>query len=392
MRTGTFWLLAAAGALWAQEPTGLAREGRYWVETVSGRASMERAGRLRVSSRGEITLRGEERADLGYSLKKRVKAESEEAARQLLRQFVLESARRAGWVELRLRPPARAEADAVLGLRAPSGLSEVMLVTQGGGIEAENLAGRLRAETGGGHVRLESIQGGLTVRTGGGNLRLGKIGGPVQCLSGGGSITAEGLSGEAELTTGGGEILVRRAGGPLRVATGGGNIRIERALSVTAATGGGLIDVLDTEGPVTAETAAGAIKVRAARGLRLNSGAGGIQLEGVRGPLRAATGVGNIVAALAPLPPFEDSQLSTDSGDITVFLPSNLAVTVEAIHAGGPGRIVSDFPEIQVRQAGAGTQARGRVNGGGPLLRLTASGGTIYLRRSQPSGAERSQR
>lgn len=392
MRSGIFWLLAAGGALWAQQQTGLAREGRYWVETVSGRAAIEKAGRLRVSTRGEITLRGEERADLAYSIKKRVKAESEEAARQLLRQFVLERARRAGWVELRLRPPVRGEAEAVLGLRAPRGLSEVILLTEGGGIQAENLAGRLRAETGGGHLRLEGIQGGLTVRSGGGNLRLGKIAGSVRCISGGGSITAEWLGGEAELTTGGGEILVRQAAGPLHVATAGGNIRIERARSVTAASGGGLIDVLEAEGPVAAETAAGAIKVRAARGLRLNSGAGGIQLDGVRGAVRAATGAGNIVAALAPSPPLEDSQLSTDSGDITVLLPSNLAVTVEAIHAGGPGRIVSDFPEIGVRQAGAGTQARGTLNGGGPLLRLSASGGTIYLRRIQQSGAERSQR
>jgi hypothetical protein len=48
--------------------------------------------------------------------------------------------------------------------------------------------------------------------------------------------------------------------------------------------------------------------------------------------------------------PLEDSVLSTGSGDITVFIPSNLVVTIQAIST-SPGlqKIISDFPEIQAR-------------------------------------------
>jgi hypothetical protein len=66
-----------------------------------------------------------------------------------------------------------------------------------------------------------------------------------------------------------------------------------------------------------------------------------------------------------------------------VFIPSNLAVTVQAISASPGGRrIVSDFAEIRTR-AGGGirAEAEGSLNGGGPLLRLTALGGNIYLQR-----------
>jgi hypothetical protein len=81
-----------------------------------------------------------------------------------------------------------------------------------------------------------------------------------------------------------------------------------------------------------------------------------------------------------------DSILSTNAGDITVLIPSNLALTVQASNeSGGAGRINSDFPQIRPQAGGfpgAGPQvAQGALNGGGPLLRVNVMGGTIYLRR-----------
>ncbi len=390
MKAGPWCLsVLAVAAAWSQNESQVTRQGRSWVQTVSGSASVEKSGKLRVAARGEISLRGEERSDVAYALTKRVRADSEQTARRMLGQFVLETVRRGIQTEFRLRLPPQ-DAEAQLRLRVPSGLREVVLVSRGGGLEAENLRGALQADTGGGHIRLDAIRGAVTVRTGGGNVRLGKIGGPVRCLVGGGSVTAEWLEQDADLATAGGEIVVRRAEARLHLTTGGGNIRVERARSVTAATGGGLIDVLEAEGPVVAEAAAGAVKVRAARGLRVRSGAGPIQLEDVSGGLRATTGRGDIVAALAPVRALEESWLSTDAGDITVFIPSNLAVTIQALNSQERlGRILSDFPEIQPRREGSALQARGSLNGGGPLLRLAASGGTIYLKRSEGSGVSR---
>jgi hypothetical protein len=80
----------------------------------------------------------------------------------------------------------------------------------------------------------------------------------------------------------------------------------------------------------------------------------------------------------------EDSVLTTQSGDITVYIPSNVAVTVEAMNASpGSYRIVSEFKEIRPRLSHGNlrTEAQGAINGGGAILRLAAQGGTIYLRR-----------
>jgi len=60
-------------------------------------------------------------------------------------------------------------------------------------------------------------------------------------------------------------------------------------------------------------------------------------------------------------------------------------VTVMARNAtyGGARRIVSDFPAIAVKSAGAAVIAEGTLNGGGPLVRISGSGGTIFIRRQE---------
>src|SRR5262249_39845392 len=103
------------------------------------------------------------------------------------------------------------------------------------------------------------------------------------------------------------------------------------------------------------------------------------------GPLRVSTAAGSILAELFPGMPMEDSSLVAGSGDITVLIPSKLAVSVMAAsQTGGARRIVSDFSEVRVRSAGmfqAPMLAEGSINGGGPMLNLSAASGVIYLRK-----------
>jgi DUF4097 and DUF4098 domain-containing protein YvlB len=192
----------------------------------------------------------------------------------------------------------------------------------------------------------------------------------------------------AWLETGGGEIVVHQAAGVVHAATGGGNIRIDHAGgAVFARTGGGLIQVQQAEGAVNAESSGGAIQVDAANGVRCESAGGAIRLRNVGGALHASANSGNILAQLVAGHPFADSLLSTNAGDITVFIPSNLALTIQATNeSGGSGRIISDFAQVRT-QTGAQpvgpAVAEGALNGGGPVLRVNAMGGTIYLRREK---------
>jgi hypothetical protein len=111
----------------------------------------------------------------------------------------------------------------------------------------------------------------------------------------------------------------------------------------------------------------------------------------VAGAVHAAANSGSILAELvsghSSGHSMADSVLSTNAGDITVSIPSNLALTIQAINeSGGAGRIVSDFPQVRPQSGvlpGGPLVAEGALNGGGPVLRLNVVGGTIYLRRAK---------
>jgi hypothetical protein len=359
------------------------REGKYWVQTATGSAITSGLETLRVSTHGAVLLQGEARKDIGYVLKKKARAADRAEARALLAKVAVKTIRKRGATVLEVVQPPGWTTWAAFEVRVPRGLRETILESQGESIEAYDLDGALRADSRGGRLQVDRIGGGVTVRTGGGQVRLGKVGGKVLCFSGGGSITADTIGGEAGLNTEGGEILVKLAKGLVRASTGGGNIWIERAdLGVNATARSGLIEVVHAGGPVIAQTGVGAIRIRSATNVQCEAGSGAIQLRAVSGGVSAATRSGSIVAALSG-EPLQDSVLSTGAGDITVLIPSNLAVTVQAISA--YRRIVSDFSEIRPRLGPNEVQweATGAINGGGPVLRLTAAGGTIYLRREK---------
>ncbi len=376
---------AFAAVLLAQDRSAITREGKYWVDTVT--ATVQTAEVLRIAATGAVTVEGQDRTGTAtYSLRRRAKASSEQEARRLLAQISVEVSTRAGRTVIEVRG-IEAHLSVDLRVQVPRRLRETAIETEGGSVRGLDLDGALRADTGGGMVEVDRVQGAVVVRTGGGAVRVGKIGGRLECYSGGGAITAESLGSDANINTGGGAISVREAKGLVHARTGGGSIRVERAgAGVKVAAGGGLLEVLEAGGPVVAETGSGSIKVRSASDVRCASGAGMIHMVSVSGKLEANTGSGSIIADLSGASRLRDSTLDTSNGDITVLIPSNLAVTVQASNeTAGTNRIVSDFPEIRPRhdEDNNGWEARGSLNGGGPVLRLTSSGGTIYVRRQK---------
>jgi DUF4097 and DUF4098 domain-containing protein YvlB len=374
------WLAQAfALAALAQTSSGPAREGGYWVDTITG--SVAAGESVRVVTAGAVHIQGEQRSDIAYSLKRRVKARDEDSARALLDAIVVKAVREGSRTVLEITgPDPRTAAD--LRVRVPRKLREAAVESRGGAIEIADLDGSARLATAGGAVEVNRVGGGVALRTGGGAVQLDRIGGSVECFTGGGSITAGVLGGDATLATGGGEIVVREAHGLVKARTLGGSIRIERADGgVQAMAIRGLVDVIQSGGPVKIETGTGAIRVRASNNVHCESETGTIQLQATSGGLRAVTRTGSILADLSGVRALENSTLVTSAGDITVLIPSNLRVTVEAVNSTSAGqRIVSDFGGMHPR-AGTGSVAEAALNGGGPLLQLTTAGGTIYLRR-----------
>jgi hypothetical protein len=345
--------------------------------------------RLRVETTGDVQVRGTGDQQASYTVKLRVKASDAREADALLKEFTVKTGTEGGRTYIRATPPRQVSGGMDLTVSAPRTLQDVWVETHGGNVHASDFDGGLDARSGGGEIAVDGIRGHADLRTGGGDIQVGSVGGPLRCSSGGGEIRVDNAGSTVYLETGGGEIVVHQAAGAVHAATGGGNIRIDRAAStVFARTSGGLIQVGQAEGAVTAETSGGAIQVDAANGVRCESAGGAIRLRNVAGALHVSANSGNILAQLIAGHPFADSLLSTNAGDITVFIPSNVALTIQATNeTGGAGRIISEFSQVPVQkgeQSGAGPAvAAGTLNGGGPLLRVNAVGGTIYLRREK---------
>jgi len=390
-RAGFFfgWGLIGALAVASGQTPGVIRQGSYWMQTSMGTVPAPASGKVVVKTHGGVVVRGGTGAQVSYVLRTRVQAGSEAEAVRQLRAVSLRMANRAAGLELDLVRPSRSEGLADLEIHAPSKLSQMRVVTQGGNVEVYDIDGSAQAESAGGLIQMDRIGGDAVARTGGGEIRLGRIGGGARCLSGGGSIYADRCGSESWFETAGGEIVIRETGGPVHASTAGGSIRVDRAAStVSAHTAAGRIEVAHAGGVVTADNSGGSIQVGAASGVRVESSGGTIRLRGSSGALRAITDVGSILAELISGMPLQNSLLSTSTGDITVFIPSNLALTVKAQSVSArAGRIVSEFPEIRVRMINvpnpASAMAEGALNGGGPLLQISAATGTIYLRRQR---------
>jgi hypothetical protein len=77
---------------------------------------------------------------------------------------------------------------------------------------------------------------------------------------------------------------------------------------------------------------------------------------------------------------------------VTVVLPANyrgdVDVVVRSVDSDGE-YVLSDFPEIGVvRHRGSGTgvvRAEGKLNGGGAKVTVSASSGTVHIRKGPPA-------
>lgn len=277
-----------------------------------------------------------------------------------------------------------------LSVTLPGGPGLVDVRSRDGDIDVRQLKSSVQVQTVGGKVYLDGIDGNASAKTGGGEVRVGRVRGNLKVMSGGNGISVGQVDGEAWCETTGGEIIVEHAGGQVHATTGGGNIYVaDAAAGVMARSDGGLIDVQRCGGDVEAITRGGSIQVGSAKGAICESAAGGIRLRNIAGTLRAQTAMGSILAEITGGSPREESSLTTGAGDITVMIPSNLAISVQAISEsrGRLARIVSDFTEIRIMGAQAwplrSIAAQGALNGGGPTLHVTAGGGTVYLRRQR---------
>jgi hypothetical protein len=180
-------------------------------------------------------------------------------------------------------------------------------------------------KTSGGDIAMKDLLGKVHVRTSGGNINLGKI------------------SGDIDAGTSGGNIKLVEGGGAVKLDTSGGNVSVEHAVGVTD---------LDTSG-------------------------GDITIGSVENTLSASTSGGNVTAGIVGA--FKgDCYLDTSGGNVRAKVSKDAAFDLDASTSGG--EVKAAGLTLTIDQGGVGrSRLTGKVNGGGPLLKMRSSGGDIIV-------------
>jgi hypothetical protein len=198
----------------------------------------------------------------------------------------------------------------------------------------------------------------------------------VHSQTGSGSQTIEGIQGPLEASTGSGSVTVGEVGGETRLSTGSGTIRARNIKGgLRANTGSGSIHGTGIGGAIVASTGSGSIELEqiAAGSIEASTGSGGVEIMGAQGALRVRTGSGSIRAQGEPTAGWS---LRTSSGSITVRLPQSLAFDLDAETSSG--RVYTAHP-ITIEGGITPRRVRGKVRGGGMLIDLSTSSGSIHV-------------
>ena len=181
----------------------------------------------------------------------------------------------------------------------------------------------------------------VKANTSGGNMTLRGLEGDVRFETSGGNLSVEAVDGTVDINTSGGNIDVKKVKGALKGVTSGGNVRAD-----------------DVAGDLNVETSGGEI-----------------ELSSIDGSVHAETSGGGIVLKLTG----ENKGIDVHSsgGDINIFVNDSIAANLEASTSGG--KVRCELP-ITVKGDMSDEELRGKINGGGNIIRAETSGGDVRIK------------
>jgi DUF4097 and DUF4098 domain-containing protein YvlB len=366
------------------------RDGSSWVQEITGNLGPAKNLRVKVEV-GSIRVEGGSQPGISYVIRSRAYTSSQEKGRREFQLYKISTYVKGdtAWIVADWQGGRNRKCAGDFLISVPRTLEWAKVDTEGGEVVTTGIAGRAEIQSGGGSIRLDNIGGAITAETGGGNIEVGSADSDVHLQTGGGNIKVVSAKGKIDAESGGGSVVVLSGLQGAVLATGGGSIHVDKCQgNVRATTGGGSVDLGEIGGPAQIQTGGGSIRLSSAKGpVKAETGGGSIELGGVTSA-SAETGGGGIVAKfLTSSSERADSALETSAGDITVYLANDLPISIRAaIELANGHTIRSDFADIRVSSEGGNwgprtVTAEGKLNGGGPVLKVRTSSGNINFRR-----------
>jgi DUF4097 and DUF4098 domain-containing protein YvlB len=218
-----------------------------------------------------------------------------------------------------------------------------------------------------GSVLVENVQGDATVESSSGAVAIkGQRGGRAVATTSYGKVTLEGIDASS-----------------LRAQTSSGSVSATNVHAPTIDLGSdyGAIHVDGVVGKLAARTSSGGIQVRNANAdVSARSDYGSVAIEGVLKAVNAHTSSGNVkVSAREGSVISDDWRIDSDYGGVALEAPSGFKFDLAAKTAYGTVNVdyaIELPPGSSTRQ---GSALRGKVNGGGPLVTIESSSGSVRV-------------
>jgi DUF4097 and DUF4098 domain-containing protein YvlB len=180
-----------------------------------------------------------------------------------------------------------------------------------------------------GHIRVEDVQGHARLETSNGAVRLRKVEGRLEARTSNGAIEGDGVVGDATVRTSNGGIRLEGVEGSLEATTSNGSLHVRLG------------------------------KPKPDEPIRLTSSNGGIELE--------AEGLDN-----------NEIHASTSNASITLRLAAPIKARLRASTSNS--NVSTDF-DVTTHGSMGKNFLEGEINGGGPLIDLTTSNGSIKVQK-----------
>jgi DUF4097 and DUF4098 domain-containing protein YvlB len=195
--------------------------------------------------------------------------------------------------------------------------------------------------------------------------------------SGSGDESAEGISGPVDATSGSGGLRLTDIGGEARAQTGSGDIDLKSINGAShARSGSGTIHAVGIGGAFIGQTGSGDVRLEqsAPGDVDISTGSGSVEVKSVKGAVRASSGSGEIEASGDPT---GEWKLRTGSGDVSVEFPKQAAFDLIAHTSSGN---INTSHELAVQGNISHHELHGKANGGGVMVDLSTSSGSINIR------------
>jgi uncharacterized protein involved in outer membrane biogenesis len=209
--------------------------------------------------------------------------------------------------------------------------------------------------TSGGSINLKKMTGNHHVNTSGGSITLRDLSGKMKGGTSGGSINIDNCHNQIDLETSGGSITANDSDGDIHLETSGGSLNFR-----------------NLQGTIHGSTSGGSVRADNIKGEFITSTSGGsIHLKGIAATLDASTSGGGIDAEIISLGKYV--KLSTSAGGINVQMPLDKGIDLD-LDANRVHVPLTKFDGNVEKD-----RVKGKLNGGGILVKMEASSGNITI-------------